>query len=158
ELTPRRRGLASLSNLWVRWRGPLGLTWKQTVVALNRPVPIVPNVQAVKDEAIRMYSRDASFGQRVQIEQGEGSESQALREFQTGMDPRAIDWKQTARHGKLLAKEFRPERNHPIVFALDTGRLMCEPVAGLPRVDHALNGALVMAYVALKTGDRVGFF
>jgi uncharacterized protein (DUF58 family) len=158
ELTPRRRGLASLANLWVRWRGPLGLTWKQAVIALNRPVPIVPNVQAVKDEAIRMYSRDASFGQRVQIEQGEGSEFQALREFQTGMDPRAIDWKQTARHGKLLAKEFRTERNHPIVFALDTGRLMCEPVAGLPRVDHALNGALVMAYVALKTGDRVGFF
>ncbi len=158
DLEPRRRGLAPLTTLWLRWRGPLGLIWKQTAEPLDRKVAIVPNVAAVKDEAIRMYSRDASFGQRVQIERGEGSEFQALREFQTGMDPRAIDWKQTARHGKLLAKEFRTERNHPIVFALDTGRLMCEPVAGLPRVDHALNGALILAYVALKSGDRVGFF
>ena len=125
---------------------------------MDRKIAIVPNIAAVKDEAIRMYSRDASFGQRVQIERGEGSEFQSLRVFQTGMDPRGIDWKQTARHGKLLAKEFRTERNHPIVFALDTGRLMCEPVAGLPRVDHALNGALILAYVALKSGDRVGFF
>ena len=158
DLEPRRRGLAPLTTLWLRWRGPLGLIWKQTAESLDRKVAIVPNVAAVKDEAIRMYSRDASFGQRMQIERGEGSEFQALREFQTGMDPRAIDWKQTARHGKLLAKEFRTERNHPIVFALDTGRLMCEPVAGLPRVDHALNGALILAYVALKSGDRVGFF
>ncbi|HWE44485.1 MAG TPA: DUF58 domain-containing protein [Caulobacteraceae bacterium] len=158
ELEPRRRGLAPLSVLWLRWRGPFGLIWKQTTEKLDKKIAITPNVAAVKDEAIRMYSRDAAFGQRVQIERGEGSEFQALREFQTGMDPRAIDWKQTARHGKLLAKEFRTERNHPIVFALDTGRLMCEPLAGLPRVDHALNGALILAYVALKTGDRVGFF
>jgi uncharacterized protein (DUF58 family) len=158
DLEARRRGLAPLSRLWVRWRGPLGLVWKHVAAPLDRAVPIIPNVQAVKDAAIRMYSRDASFGVRAQLEQGEGSEFQSLREFQTGMDPRGIDWKQTARHGKLLAKEFRTERNHPIVFALDTGRLMCEPMAGLPRVDHALNGALVMAYVALKSGDRVGFF
>jgi uncharacterized protein (DUF58 family) len=158
SLRPTRRGLAALSSLWVRWTGPLGLTWKQTREPLDRVIPVIPNVQAVKDEAIRMYSRDAEFGIRAQLEQGEGSEFQSLREFQTGMDPRAIDWKQTARHGKLLAKEFRTERNHPMVFALDTGRLMCEPLAGLARVDHALNGALLLAYVALKTGDRVGFF
>ncbi len=157
-LHPTRRGLAPLSKLWVRWTGPLGFTWKQTEEPLDKKIPIIPNVQAVKDEAIRMYSRDAEFGIRAQLEQGDGSEFQSLREFQTGMDPRAIDWKQTARHGKLLAKEFRTERNHPMVFALDTGRLMCEPLAGLPRVDHALNSALLLAYVALKTGDRVGFF
>ena len=28
------------------------------------------------------------------------------------MDRRAIDWKQSARHAALLAKEFRTERNH----------------------------------------------
>jgi uncharacterized protein (DUF58 family) len=157
-LTPTRRGAAPLKRLWVRWRGPLGLVWKQNKSDLETIVRIIPNVQAVRDEAIRMYSRDAAFGMRAQLEQGEGSEFQSLREFQTGMDPRGIDWKQTARHGKLLAKEFRTERNHPMVFALDTGRLMCEPIAGLPKVDHALNSALLLAYVALKTGDRVGFF
>jgi uncharacterized protein (DUF58 family) len=158
ELKPERRGAQTLQRLWLRWRGPLGLAWKQRVDTLDRIVRVTPDVQGVKDEAIRMYSRDASFGIRSQRERGEGAEFQALREFQTGMDPRTIDWKQSARHAVLLAKEFRTERNHPIVFAIDSGRLMCEPLAGLPRVDHALNSALLLAYVALKTGDRVGVF
>jgi len=35
---------------------------------------------------------------------------------------------------------------------------MCEPAAGLPRIDWALNAGLMLAYVALKLGDRVGVF
>jgi uncharacterized protein (DUF58 family) len=58
----------------------------------------------------------------------------------------------------LLAKEVRAERNHQLAFAIDTGRLMCEPIDGMPRVDCALNAALMLAYVGLKLGDRVSFF
>ena len=71
------------------------------------------------------------------------------------MDRRAIDWKQSARHLKLHAKEFRTERNNQIVFAIDCGRQMSEPVAGLPRVDRAVSAMLLAAWVALKLGDRV---
>jgi uncharacterized protein (DUF58 family) len=158
SLTPVRRGEGAIEKLWARWRGPLGLVWKQAAQRLDRLVRVTPDIAAVKAQAIRMYARDAAFGVRVQLEQGEGSEFQALREFQPGMDPRAIDWKQSARHRHLLAKEFRTERNHPMIFALDTGRLMCEPLAGLPRLDHALNASLLLAYVGLKSGDRAGFF
>ncbi len=87
-----------------------------------------------------------------------GAEFHALRTFLPGMDRRAIDWKQSARHSTLLAKEFRAERNHHVILAVDSGRLMCEPVAGAPRVDHALNAALLLAFVSLKGGDRVGLF
>ena len=63
-----------------------------------------------------------------------------------------------ARHGKLISKEYRTERNHHILLALDTGRTMCEPLAGLPRIDRAINAALTLAFVSLKIGDRVGLF
>ncbi len=112
----------------------------------------------MKDEAIRLFARDAMFGLKAQLESGDGSEFHALRELAPGMDRRAIDWKQSARHGKLLAKEFRTERNHPVIFAIDTGRLMCEPLLGAPRIDRAINAALLMAFVSLKLGDRVGFY
>ena len=71
------------------------------------------------------------------------------------MDRRAIDWKQSARHLKLLAKEYRTERNNQIVFAIDTGRQMCEPVAGVARVDRCVSAMLLPAWIALKLGDRV---
>ena len=58
----------------------------------------------------------------------------------------------------LVAKEYRTERNNNIVMALDAGRAMCEPLAGVPRIDRAVSAALLTAFVALKDGDRVGLF
>ena len=157
-LRPNRRGPGVMERIWARWQGPLGLVWKQKIEQLGRETPITLNIQAVKDEALRLFSRNALYGARVQIDLGSGSEFHALNEFHTGMDRRTIDWKQSARHGTLLAKEFRAERNHPVILALDTGRLMCQPLAGLPRIDHALNAALLLAYVSLKAGDRAGLY
>jgi uncharacterized protein (DUF58 family) len=158
DLTPLRRGPGALLRLWARWRGPMGLVWKQTMEPLDRPVPITLNIQKVKDEALRLYSRDALIGPRAQLDLGGGSEFHALSEFRPGMDLRAIDWKQSAKHRRLFAREHHIERNHNVILVADTGRLMCEPVAGLPRLDHALNAALILAYVGLKSGDRVGLF
>ena len=39
-----------------------------------------------------------------------------------------------------------------------TGRLMSEPLEGIPRLDHAVTATLLLAYCGLRTGDRVGMF
>lgn len=158
QLTPLRRGMARLIRLWSRWQGPLGLVQKRHVLDLNRDIPITPNIRWVKDEAIRLYSRDAEFGIKSQIDSGDGSEFDALRDFTSGMDRRAIDWKHSARHRHLLAKEFRTERNHNIVFAFDTGRLMSEPLRGVPKIDRAINAGLLLSFVSLRSGDRTMFY
>jgi uncharacterized protein (DUF58 family) len=158
RLNPLRRGAGRLHRLWIRWQGPLGLVWKQAVERLDAAVPIVPNVHAVKEEALRLFQRNALFGLNVQRDIGDGAEFHALTEFRAGMDRRTIDWKQTARHAALLAKEFRTERNQQIIVALDTGRLMCAPLGGQPRIDRALHAGLLLGYAALKLGDRVGLF
>ena len=158
RLTALRRGAGRLHRIWVRWQGPLGLVWKQAVKTLDAGVPITPNVRAVKEEALRLFQRNALFGFNTQRDIGDGAEFHALRDFRAGMDRRTIDWKQTARHSALLAKEFRTERNQQIILALDTGRLMCEPLAGQPRIDRALHAALLLAFAALKLGDRVGLY
>jgi uncharacterized protein (DUF58 family) len=158
DLSAVRRGAGRLHRLWVRWQGPLGLVWKQGVERLDAAVPVIPNVHAVKEEALRLFQRNALFGLNVQRDIGDGAEFHALTEFRAGMDRRTIDWKQTARHASLLAKEFRTERNQQIIVALDTGRLMCDPLQGQPRIDRAIHAALLLAYAALKLGDRVGLY
>ena len=70
------------------------------------------------------------------------------------MDRRRIDWKSSARHVHLYAKEFETERNNQIVFAFDCGQTMCEPIGGMPRIDRAVSAALVTSYVALKGGTE----
>lgn len=157
-LTPERRGIGKLARLWVRWTGPLGLAWKQKVFDLDVDAMVGTDLTGVREDAVKMLARDAAIGAKTQIERGEGSEFEALREFRVGMDRRAIDWKQSARHMQLLAKEFRTERNHQIVMAMDCGRAMCEPVDGAPRIDRAIHAALLLALACLRSGDRAGFF
>jgi uncharacterized protein (DUF58 family) len=157
-LRAERRGTARIGSLWLRWPGPLGLVWKQRWLALDREILITPDIKAVRDMSVQMQSRDAVYGTRAQLQVGEGAEFEALASYRQGMDRRAIDWKQSARHSALIAKEYRTERNNNIVMALDAGRAMSEPLGAIPRVDRAVSAALLTAYVALKDGDRVGLF
>jgi uncharacterized protein (DUF58 family) len=156
RLAPVRRGEGRLERIWARWTGPLGLLHLQVSSPLDQTVVVAPNVRGVRDEAMRLFTRDAAFGQKAQIERGDGTEFHALKEFQPGMDLRSIDWKQSARHGLVLSKEYKTERNHPIMMAIDSGRLMGEPIGGAPKLDRALNAALLLGYVSLRMGDRVG--
>ena len=153
-----RRGTARIATVWLRWRGLLGLVWKQKSVAAGLQILVTPDIRPVREKSAQMLHRDASFGLALQRQLGEGAEYEALADYRAGMDRRTIDWKQSARHTSLLAKEYRTERNNHIILAIDAGRAMCEPLAGVPRVDRAVSAALLTAWVALRDGDRVGFF
>lgn len=154
-ITMARRGAGRIEHLWLRWHGPIGLAWHQRRIAIDAPLLILPDVRPVHERGAKVFQRHALQGLIAQINRGDGTDFDALVEYRSGMDRRAIDWKQSARHRKLHAKEFRSERNNQIVFAIDGGRQMSEPVAGLPRVDRAVSAMLLAGWVALKLGDRV---
>ncbi len=158
ELVPNRRGAAPVTALWLRWPGPLGLAWRQRAQTLDHLIRVRPNLAPARSPALQMLLRDGQFGLIARRIRGEGSQFEALADYQPGMDRRRIDWKSSARHVRLLAKEMEVERNLPIVFAFDCGAAMCEPVQGLPRIDRAVSAALTTAFVALKAGDRVALF
>ena len=156
-VTAARRGTARIGALWLRWRGPLGLVWRQRRKPIQDEVLILPDLRPVSEEAPLLLRR-AAAGERAREARGLGTEFHALIAFAEGMDRRWIDWKQSARHGELLARDWRMEQNHQIVMAVDAGRAMVEPAEGVPRLDRAITAALIAAYVALKLGDRVGLF
>jgi len=158
DLVPNRRGTGAVTRVWLRWTGPLGLAHRQANRALEAEVRVWPNIAPVRSPALQIFLRDAQFGMIARRIRGEGTDFEALAEYEPGMDRRRIDWKSSARHGKLYAKEYEVERNNQIVFAFDCGQAMCEPIEGLPRIDRAVTAALTTAYVALKAQDRVALF
>ena len=157
-LVPRQRGRLAVDAIWLRWRGPLRLTQWSRRIAVDHAIDVLPNVRGVHSEALQFFAREAVFGIKTQQQKGEGTEFDALREYAPGLDSRFIDWKHSARHGKLLCKEFRTERNHQVVLAFDTGYLMREPLDGMPRLDHAINSGLLLGWISLQGGDLVGLF
>lgn len=156
--SPSRRGTGEIEELWLRWTGPLGLGGRQVRRDLGQPVRVWPNLALVRSPSLQTFLKDAQFGLIARRMRGEGTMFEALAEFEPGMDKRRIDWKSSARHMHLYAKEYEAERNNQIVFAFDCGAAMCEPVGGLPRIDRAVSAALATAYVALKGGDRVALY
>lgn len=156
--TPSRRGTGKVTRAWLRWTGPLGLGARQLAGTLDEAVRVWPNVAAVRSPTLQTFLKDAQYGLLARRIRGEGTQFESLAEYQPGMDRRRIDWKSSARHVHLYAKEYEVERNNQIVFAFDCGQAMCEPVAGMPRLDRAVSAALATAFVALKGGDRVSLF
>ncbi len=158
------RGTAVLERIWTRWQGPLGLVWRQRIDPLQSEIPVTSDTQMVRDTAAEIFTKDANIGQKLQRLRGDGTEFDGLTEWLPGMDKRSIDWKHSARHGTLLSREFRTERNHNIVFAFDSGHLMAEEVENvetgeaMTKLDRALNAALLMAFVSLKIGDKIGMY
>lgn len=158
-LSPLRRGLGRVEAYWVAFSGPLGLIRRTERRALDLSIAVVPDVRAVRAAAVRLFrSEDYLSGLKVVHHLGDGSEFEQLREFVPGLDHRTMSWKHSARYRKLICIEHRAERNHQIVLALDTGHLMGEPLDGLPKLDHAINAALLLAFYGLRSGDRVGLF
>lgn len=158
DYTATRRGTAKLSRIWARASGPLGLAYRQRSATTDDGIRVLPDLRPVREQGMRQFLRSRQFGTRIRPESGDGTEFQALTDFQPGMERRAIDWKATARHLSLLAREYRTERDNSVVFAIDCGRTMSEPVAGMPRIDRAVSAALLAAFVALKSGDTVRLF
>ncbi|MEE4206573.1 MAG: DUF58 domain-containing protein [Erythrobacter sp.] len=158
ELVPERRGTAPVTRLWLRWTGPLGLGARQVSQGLDTEIRIWPDLSPVRSKELQTFLRDERSGLIARRIRGEGTQFEALSEYEAGMDRRRIDWKASARHNHLYARENESERNNQIVFAFDCGQAMCEPLDGLPRIDRAVSAALTCAYVALKGGDRTALF
>lgn len=155
-IRPSQRGEITVERVWMRWQGPWGLIVRQEIRPCGHSVRVTPDVARVQAAATQFTMRDAYVGIKVRKELGGGTDFDALAEYVPGQDRRAIDWKRSARHRKLLVKEFQAERNHNVILAIDTGHLMSEPLGGLARLDHAINSGLLLAYLSLRTGDRVG--
>jgi uncharacterized protein (DUF58 family) len=157
RLVPKRRGRIVVERLWVRYTGPLGLVARVAVIELGREAVVVADTRPVRAAALRFAAeRQSRAGQKIERYTGDGSEFDSLREYVRGDDARVIDWKASAHHKKLVARQHRAERNHQVVLAIDTGRLMAEPLGGVPRLDHAVTAALLLGYVSLRAGDLAG--
>lgn len=158
-LRASRRGRAHLASLWLRWTGPLGLLWNEHVFSAQASIDVLPDTRAVRSRALLWRSNpEHRAGLKVEHYLGDGSEFDSLREYVVGFDRRSVDWKASARHRELLCRQYRAERNHQVVLAIDTGHRMGESIDGVPRVDHAIRLALELAFTCLTTGDLVGTF
>ena len=154
---PHHRGTFSFGDIHLRLRGPLDLIERQGHVAATAPANVYPDLHEIRRYEVtlrRGLAYDA--GQRRARVPGSGTVFERLREYLPDDDPRSISWTATARRGKPITVEYETERQQRILILLDAGRMMSSTLAGLTKLDHAVNTALMLSYVAIAKGDEVG--
>lgn len=157
KLYAASRGDYGFGDVVLRWPSPWGLVIKQTRIAAAENVKVYPNInEAKRHELFAQRNRQLMSGLRRTRLRGQGREFESLRDYVVGDELRHISWTATARRGKLTTRQYQIERNQSIVVMIDAGRLMTSRIEHLSKLDHAINAALAIGYVATSGGDNVG--
>ncbi|QDY77012.1 DUF58 domain-containing protein [Streptomyces qinzhouensis] len=154
-LVPNRRGDRQADRITVRSYGPLGLAARQGSHKVPWTVRVLPPFHSRRHLPSRLARLRELDGRTSVLVRGQGTEFDSLRDYVPGDDTRSIDWRATARQSAIAVRTWRPERDRHILVVLDTGRTSAGRVGDVPRLDAAMDAALLLTALASRAGDRV---
>jgi uncharacterized protein (DUF58 family) len=156
-MLPRERGKAQFGTIYAWAENRLGLLRRRFAFEGAQEVRVFPDLSAV--EGYGLLARRSTLidaGLRKLRLRGVGTDFESLREYADGDAFRAIDWKATARRGRVMVVQHEVERSQNVIVALDAGRLMWPRIGAQRKFDYAVTAALSIAKVAQAAGDNVG--
>lgn len=154
---PLARGKATGGRLSLRLLGPWGLVWRQVRRELPWQATVYPNLVGASLRSLPTQTqrrREAGFRNVRRL--GEGRLFESLKEWVPGEDTRNIDWKATARRGKVMARQYEDERRQQVLIVIDAGRMLTAEVDGRARLESVVEAALHLAHSAEEHDDNIG--
>ncbi len=111
---------------------------------------------ALLDLAPKMAIQSQLAGSYLARSKGRGMEFDEVRHYQPGDDVRTIDWRVTARTGKVHTKLFREEKERPVFILTDLSESMRFGSTLLLKSVQAAHLAALLAWHVRETGDKLG--
>jgi uncharacterized protein (DUF58 family) len=155
HLRPTRRGDRHPIRITVRSIGPMGIAGRQGTHVVPWRLRVQPPFTSRKflpERLARLRQLDGLVAARIR---GQGTKFDTLRDYVDGDDVRSIDWRATARRSEVVVRTWRPERDRRLLVVLDTSRTSAGRVGDVPRLDAALDAALLLTALATRAGDHV---
>ena len=125
ELRFPRRGIYRQDAFGIRTRFPFGFFEKTRQVNSDIQITVYPRVEPTEQfyEVLPLLS-----GEMASFFRGRGHELHSLREYQSTDSARFVDWKVTAKSGRMMVREFAREDERRVMLVLD-------PFVGPPSAD-----------------------
>jgi len=157
SIRPLLRGVYRFGQIHVFLRTSIGLAERRVSSGSAQEVPVYPSVLQMKRfELLALAHVSQGQGLRKIRRIGHSYEFEQIKTYVSGDDHRAINWKATSKRSSLMVNQYEDERSQQIYCAIDTGRSMKLPFAGMSLMDYAVNASLVLSNVALRKHDRAG--
>ncbi|MCX6889049.1 MAG: DUF58 domain-containing protein [Verrucomicrobia bacterium] len=122
----------------------------------QRTLPHDPVDSRQFEVAVRRLANSLDFGQRDSVFHGAGLEYVQSRPYVAGDAVKFIDWKISARLGKLYVKEFKETKQIPLYLLLDTSASMCVSSQPLSKYAWAVRVATGIGLAAQSSVTPVG--
>ena len=106
--------------------------------------------------AVKHLANSLNFGQEESVFHGSGLEFAQSRLYVAGDPVKAIDWKVSARVGKLFIKEYQEPKQMPLYLLLDTSASMCVTSQPMSKYAWAVQIATGIALAAQANVTPVG--
>ncbi|MCL1816606.1 MAG: DUF58 domain-containing protein, partial [Clostridiales bacterium] len=157
QAVPAMRGAFTFGACYVQLFGRWQLSTKQFALTCPGTAQVYPNLAPMRHyRMLAAKNQLAREDTALHKHRGLGMEFVGLREYTPDDDRRKINWKVSARAGKLITNVYDVEKNRNVIIAVDTGYWMQAPMGEVTRLDKALELAAAIAQVVLSSGDRVG--
>lgn len=162
---PARRGVLPLQRVELHTDFPFGLLRRVLIFEEPGEVLVLPRIRRMTRQAMTGIGRLDAGGFDHLDKEGGTEEFYALRDYRKGDSLKVIDWKHSARTGKLLSRELTQPVPPTLMILLDLGMFARESVDAAPRelteeqqkqADQAVALTASLICDAFIAGYRVG--
>ena len=156
-LRPTERGVYAFGRVLLFVSTRLGMVQRRIITAEPFNVKVYPSYLMLrKYELMALSNNFSEMGIKRIRRAGNNTEFEQIRDYVQGDDYRTINWKASARRNHLMVNAYQDERSQQIFSVIDKGRLMQQAFNGMTLLDHSINAALVLSYVAINKQDKAG--
>ncbi|MEM2394807.1 MAG: DUF58 domain-containing protein [Candidatus Bathyarchaeia archaeon] len=155
EILCMKRGVYKVGPTYLRTHDPLGLNFIESTEPTTGVLRVLPRIE-------RLKASDLPFRQTAQwpgvihsSQKGTGTEFYGLRDYLPEDDLRRIEWKASARMGKLITIENESERSTDIVIILDASSDIALGNSPESLLEYCVRAAGSLASLLLSLGNRV---
>ncbi|AFK22302.1 DUF58 domain-containing protein [Pyrococcus sp. ST04] len=143
------RGLHEFTGVRIVYRDPFGLFEEDKIIELYDEIVGVPRLEDIVTPYTTKGTK-VTVGPLPSPRLGEGLEFHAIREYNPGDPMKFINWKATAKTGKIMVNEFESERKVDVVVIVDA------TYKGREVFDHLMRVAASLLLDALENGMSFG--
>ncbi|MFB0946774.1 MAG: hypothetical protein ACI9V1_001032 [Spirosomataceae bacterium] len=133
------------------------LVTRRCVFPTDEIIPCYPSFEQFKELRISALVNSNNEANSTMIRKiGQSLEFEQIKNYVGGDDFRHINWKASAKQGKLMLNQYQEERSQDIYSVIDLGRNMQQPFNGQTLLDYSINASLALTKTVLSLKDKVG--
>jgi len=157
-LQPKQRGEYKLGPCRVIIKDRTGFIFEEKELEEYTTLLVYPTYEDVRRmKSFASRRREGMvYGAHRTRQRGMGSEFYGLRPYIPEDEFRRIDWKSSARSGKLMIREFEAEKNIRMMIFLDASSSMISGSKFDNKLEYSIRAALLLTHLALERHDHVG--